>query len=75
MFLKVNSEEHGCVLLPVKYAQCCFLPAVCVCVCVRVCVQFSATPEMNYSVTVSLVSGVGLGELSDLDKSRRPARG
>lgn len=52
------------------------LLSVCVLLCVFLCVSlFSATPEMNYSVTVSLVSGVGLRELSDLDKSHHPVRG
>lgn len=48
---------------------CLFLFYLWVCACTYTWM----TPEMNYSVTVTLVSGVGPGELSDLDKSRRAA--
>ena len=37
MFVKVNSEEHGCVLLPVKVLLSTCSVCVCVCVCVSVC--------------------------------------
>lgn len=56
---------------------CLFLFALWVFVCahpVSVCVRGAwTTPEMNYSVTVTLVSGVGPSERSDLDKSHGAA--